>query len=100
MASVSQKLDAYPSALGLVPGNVMVNNQGYFQPDAVASVYRAPSMQETRISAPGPEIEDQTQGSISLAEISQVTQLGNWYSRNQHILELLEKDMFQFNPNA
>lgn len=37
---------------------------------------------------------------MSVAEMSQAAQLGNWFSGNQHMLGLLEEDIFQFMPNT
>ncbi|KAJ5689226.1 hypothetical protein N7462_003618, partial [Penicillium macrosclerotiorum] len=100
IASVGQEFDVYLSALGLAPGSVMTNSQGYFQPDLpiISTGDSAPSLQTTGFSAPGAPSQAPAQD-MSLAEMSQAAQLGNWYSGNQYMMGLLEEDLFQINPN-
>ena len=98
MASVGQEFDAYLSALGLAPGHAMAGNPwGAFQPDgsSVAANLADSSMQaaglgDTSVPAQGQD--------LSMAEMSQTAQLGNWFSGNQYMMGLLEEDMFQLNP--
>lgn len=98
MSAVGQEFDAYLSALGLTPGHAMAGNPlGAFQPDgsSVAANLADSSMQaagfgDTSVPAQGQD--------LSMAEMSQTAQLGNWFSGNQYMMGLLEEDMFQFNP--
>lgn len=99
LASVGQEFDVYLSALGLAPGNVMPNAQGYYQTDVPGMQTSIPdsSSQAFGFSAPVAQAPNQD---ISTAEMSQAAQLGNWFSGNQYMMGLLEEDMFQFNPNG
>jgi hypothetical protein len=102
MASVGQEFDAYLSALGLAPGNAVANNPwGAFQPDGSSMNTGVPdaSLQTSEFGGPSVSAPGQTQGQdMSMAEMSQAAQLGNWFSGNQYMMGLLEEDMFQFNP--
>lgn len=40
------------------------------------------------------------QGPVTMGEMSEAAQLGNWFSGNQYMMGLLEEDMFQFNPSS
>lgn len=101
LASVGQEFDAYLSALGLAPNNMMVNSQAYFQADMPLMQMGSNDapLQGTEMSFPIPQSQRQTQDSMPVAGISQAAQLGNWFSGNQYMMGLMEEDMFQFNPN-
>ncbi|PWY79718.1 fungal-specific transcription factor domain protein [Aspergillus heteromorphus CBS 117.55] len=87
LASVGQEFDVYLSALGLAP---MATDDGDGQwttplpPGSVPGEIRAMDGQDT---GPG-------------AAIPQTTQLGNWFSGNQHMMGLLEEDFSLFDPSA
>ncbi|KAJ5099699.1 transcriptional regulator family: Fungal Specific TF [Penicillium argentinense] len=105
LASVGEEFDVYLSALGLAPGNMapgnmVPNGQTYLQPDVppMQMGVSEPPLGTPGFSAPTPQ--PQPQEGMSMAEMSQATQLGNWFSGNQYMMGLLEEDMFHFNPNA
>lgn len=98
MASVGQEFDAYLSALGLAPGHAMAGNPwGAFQPDgsSVTANLADPSIQTAAFGNTSVSAQSQD---MSMAEMSQTAQLGNWFSGNQYMMGLLEEDMFQFSP--
>lgn len=96
MGAVGQEFDAYLSALGLAPGNVMAQNAwGGLTPDGSSSM----TFSLTDSSLPTPGFGGSGMDLSSMAGISQATQLGNWFSSNQYMMGLLEEDLFQFNPS-
>ena len=104
LASVGQEFDVYLSALGLAPGNAMNAGPEYFPADGpiVQSTVPESSAQASVLSAPvlQPQQLHSTQDPVSIAEMSQATQLGNWFSGNQYMMGLVEEDLFQFIPNV
>lgn len=90
----------YLSALGLAPGNMVPNSQGYMQTDgpSMQTGVPEPSTQVIGLSVSG--IQAQNQDSVSVAEMSQAAQLGNWFSGNQYMMGLLEEDLFLFNADS
>ena len=99
LASVGQEFDVYLSALGLAPGNVMPNAQGYYQTDVPSMSTSFSQASSHAVGIPAPVAHSQNQD-VSAAEVSQAAQLSNWYSGNQYMMGLLEEDLFQFNPNG
>lgn len=100
LASVGQEFDVYLSALGLAPGSMIPSSQGYIPTDSPSMQTSVPetSAQIMGFSAPG--VQAQSQDSLSVAEMSQAAQLGNWFSGNQYMMGLLEEDLFQFNSGS
>ncbi|KAJ5134540.1 transcriptional regulator family: Fungal Specific TF [Penicillium atrosanguineum] len=99
LASVGQEFDVYLSALGLAPGNSMPNAQGYYQTDVPSMSTSFPQSSSQAFGFPAPVAPSQNQD-VSAAEMSQAAQLSNWYSGNQYMMDLLEEDVFKFNPNG
>ncbi|KAJ5148864.1 transcriptional regulator family: Fungal Specific TF [Penicillium atrosanguineum] len=99
LASVGQEFDVYLSALGLAPGNSMPNAQGYYQTDVPSMSTSFPQSSSQAFGFPAPVAPSQNQD-VSVAEMSQAAQLSNWYSGNQYMMDLLEEDVFKFNPNG
>ncbi|KAJ5742895.1 transcriptional regulator family: Fungal Specific TF [Penicillium manginii] len=99
LASVGQEFDAYLSALGLAPGNIVPSAQTYYQPDGTPMQMTGPDTSQQGLGLSTPAFQHQTEGSMSTAEMFQAAQLGNWFSSNQHMLGLLEEDIFQVMPN-
>lgn len=100
LASVGQEFDVYLSALGLAPGNLVPNGQTYFQNDVPSIQMSGPDPSPVGPGGSAPTLQPQPQGSMSMDEMWQAAQLGNWFSGNQHMLGLLEEDIFQSMPNA
>ncbi|KAJ5995096.1 transcriptional regulator family: Fungal Specific TF [Penicillium waksmanii] len=100
LASVGQEFDAYLSALGLAPGNLAPSAQTYYQTDGTPMQMSGPDTSQQGLGLSTPAFQQQTEGSMSIAEMSQAAQLGNWFSSNQHMLGLLEEDIFQVMPNS
>ncbi|OOF94288.1 hypothetical protein ASPCADRAFT_6972 [Aspergillus carbonarius ITEM 5010] len=86
LASVGQEFDVYLSALGLAP----MSTDDSDVPWTSASV---PSG-----SMPG-EMRGTTEGHYA-GIMPQTSQLGNWFSGNQHMMGLLEEDLSLFDPSA
>ncbi|PYH69233.1 putative C6 transcription factor [Aspergillus vadensis CBS 113365] len=86
LASVGQEFDVYLSALGLAPMAADENYGAW----ASASVPAG--------SAPG-DARGAMEGQYS-GPIPQTSQLGNWFSGNQHMMGLLEEDISLFDPSS
>ncbi|KAJ5708899.1 transcriptional regulator family: Fungal Specific TF [Penicillium malachiteum] len=100
--SVGQEFDTYLSALGLAPVNAMMGNQGYFQSDMLTMQGGAPdsTSQIPGLALPTAQSQSQNHEPISVTEMSQAAQLGNWFSGNQYMMGLLEEDALQFGPTG
>lgn len=103
LVSVGQEFDTYLSALGFAPSNVTTSSPANFQADVpflqITPVSSDNSLQGHEMSFPVSQPQSHVQDSMSVAEMSQAAQLGNWFSGNQYMMGLMEEDMFQLNPN-
>ncbi|PYI07950.1 fungal-specific transcription factor domain protein [Aspergillus sclerotiicarbonarius CBS 121057] len=86
LASVGQEFDVYLSALGLAPMSTD-DSDGQWASAPVPSG-----------SVPG-EIRGTTEGQYT-GPMPQTSQLGNWFSGNQHMMGLLEEDLSFFDPSS
>ncbi|GLA37130.1 hypothetical protein AnigIFM63309_003697 [Aspergillus niger] len=86
LASVGQEFDVYLSALGLAPMSA---------DDSYGAWASAPVPAG---SAPG-DARGTMEGQYS-GPIPQTSQLGNWFSGNQHMMGLLEEDISLFDPSS
>jgi len=100
LASVGQEFDVYLSALGLAPGNQVPNGPVYYQTDIPPMHMNLADPSQQSLPFTTSALQPQAQGSMSLAEMTQAARLGNWFSGNQHMMGLLEEDIFQFMPNS
>ncbi|GKZ30858.1 hypothetical protein AbraIFM66950_010496 [Aspergillus brasiliensis] len=87
LASVGQEFDVYLSALGLAPMSAD-DNYGAWAPPAPVPAGSAPGDARAPI-----------EGQYS-APMPQTSQLGNWFSGNQHMMGLLEEDISLFDPSS
>ncbi|EAW14817.1 putative C6 transcription factor [Aspergillus clavatus NRRL 1] len=85
LASVGQEFDTYLSALGLAPAS----GEGVSRWSAAVT--------EPLAARTMPEIEAGMEGQFPANMMSQ-TQLGSWFSGNQHMMGLLEEDMSLWDP--
>ncbi|GLA04363.1 hypothetical protein AnigIFM60653_004412 [Aspergillus niger] len=86
LASVGQEFDVYLSALGLAPMSADDNYGAWASAPVPAG------------SAPG-DARGTMEGQYS-GPIPQTSQLGNWFSGNQHMMGLLEEDISLFDPSS
>ncbi|PYH60922.1 putative C6 transcription factor [Aspergillus niger CBS 101883] len=86
LASVGQEFDVYLSALGLAPMSA---------DDSYGAWASAPVPAG---SAPG-DARGTMEGQYS-GPMPQTSQLGNWFSGNQHMMGLLEEDISLFDPSS
>ncbi|GAA88359.1 fungal specific transcription factor domain protein [Aspergillus luchuensis IFO 4308] len=86
LASVGQEFDVYLSALGLAPMSADDNDSAWASAPVPAG------------SAPG-DARGAMEGQYS-GPIPQTSQLGNWFSGNQHMMGLLEEDISLFDPSS
>ncbi|OJI88143.1 hypothetical protein ABZX51_009223 [Aspergillus tubingensis] len=86
LASVGQEFDVYLSALGLAPMSADDNDGAWASAPVPAG------------SAPG-DARGAMEGQYS-GPIPQTSQLGNWFSGNQHMMGLLEEDISLFDPSS
>ena len=100
LASVGQEFDAYLSALGLAPGNQVPNGPVYYQTDISPMQMNIADPSQNGLAYSASTLQPQSQGTMSIAEMTQAARLGNWFSGNQHMMGLLEEDIFQFMPNT
>ncbi|KAK5789366.1 hypothetical protein VI817_008490 [Penicillium citrinum] len=100
LASVGQEFDVYLSALGLAPGNQVPNGPVCYQTDIPPMQMNLADPSQQGLPFSTPALQPPAQGSMSLAEMTQAARLGNWFSGNQHMMGLLEEDIFQFMPNS
>ncbi|PYH87834.1 fungal-specific transcription factor domain protein [Aspergillus ellipticus CBS 707.79] len=84
LASVGQEFDVYLSALGLAP--MATDDDG----------------QWTSVPPPPGSVPGDIRGGMDGQEVNipQTTQLGNWFSGNQHMMGLLEEDFSLFDRSA
>ncbi|KAH3469659.1 hypothetical protein KXX05_008073 [Aspergillus fumigatus] len=86
LASVGQEFDTYLSALGLAPASGV---GGFRWTTAVSDSLAARSM---------PGLGNGMEGHDLPAGVIPQTQLGSWFSGNQHMMGLLEEDMTLWDP--
>ncbi|PKX96580.1 putative C6 transcription factor [Aspergillus novofumigatus IBT 16806] len=86
LASVGQEFDTYLSALGLAPASGV---GGFRWNTAASDSLAARSM---------PALENSMEGHDLPAGVIPQTQLGSWFSGNQHMMGLLEEDMSLWDP--
>ncbi|GLA77109.1 hypothetical protein AtubIFM55763_008992 [Aspergillus tubingensis] len=86
LASVGQEFDVYLSALGLAPMSADDSDGAWASAPVPAG------------SAPG-DTRGAMEGQYS-GPIPQTSQLGNWFSGNQHMMGLLEEDISLFDPSS
>ncbi|KAH1498459.1 hypothetical protein LV164_003766 [Aspergillus fumigatus] len=86
LASVGQEFDTYLSALGLAPASGV---GGFRWTTAVSDSLTARSM---------PGLGNGMEGHDLPAGVIPQTQLGSWFSGNQHMMGLLEEDMTLWDP--
>ncbi|KAJ5908453.1 hypothetical protein N7495_001135 [Penicillium taxi] len=98
LVSVGQEFDVYLSALGLAPGF----SQGYPQDDIppLQSIPPDSSSQMAGLASTVlPQGLNQDSATVDMSQAAQAAQLGNWFSGNQYMMNLLEEDFFQFNDS-
>ncbi|RHZ53966.1 putative C6 transcription factor [Aspergillus thermomutatus] len=86
LASVGQEFDTYLSALGLAPAS------------GVGGSRWNPAASDSLAARSMPALENSMEGQVLPAGIIPQTQLGNWFSGNQHMMGLLEEDMSLWDP--